>query len=223
MVLLKNGRALELEGAVRRAEAILVTWFLGKMTGHGIADVLFGDHSPEGHLPITFPLKGGQQPLYYNRFSSGRPCNWGSFYTNCYHDVPNEALYSFGHGLSYSRVEYGLVGLSGDMPWHGPMTVSLNVSNTGPTAVHELVQLYVHDQVAMKVRPVRELKAFKKLWLEVNETKEVVFQLRRQQLEFAPPAHGAKQVSVEPGDFLLWVANSSSTGRPTRFRLAPLI
>ena len=96
MVLLKNGRALELEGAVKSAEAILVTWFLGKMTGRGIADVLFGDHSPSGHLPITFPLKGGQQPLYYNRFSSGRPCNWGSHYTNCYHDTPNEALYSFG-------------------------------------------------------------------------------------------------------------------------------
>ena len=113
--------------------------------------------------------------------------------------------------------------LSGDMEWHRPMSVFCNVSNRGPRAVSELVQLYVHDLVALKVRPVRELKAFQRLWLEVNETKEVVFQLLRQQLEFTPPAHATKSVSVEPGDFLLWVANSSSTGMPTRFRLAPFI
>ena len=102
VVLLKNGRALALEGAVKNAEAIMVTWFLGKKTGHALADLLFGDYSPEGRLPVSFPVRSGQQPYYYNPASSGRPCvgdsppsSQGRAFKNCWREIANSALYPF--------------------------------------------------------------------------------------------------------------------------------
>lgn len=224
VVLLKNGRALELEGAVRNASAIMVTWFLGKMTGHAIADVLFGDYSPSGRLPISFPIKSGQQPLYYNHLSSGRPCIWGWGWNNCYRDAPGrEALFSFGHGLTYSIVEYGSPWLdSPSMPWDGELGIFCNISNRGQRAAHEVVQLYVHDMVASRVRPVKELKGFQKIWLQAQETQTVRFRLKREQLAFATPPHSDSTMlyMVEPGKFLLWVAPSSAAGEPIEFHLA---
>lgn len=107
VVLLKAQRALELRGAVRDAPAIMVAWFLGKMTGPALADVILGEFSPSGRLPVSFPIKGGQAPFHYNHMSSGRPCAWGSSFTNCWQDAPNRALYPFGHGLTYSQVPVG--------------------------------------------------------------------------------------------------------------------
>ena len=226
VVLLKNGRALELEGSVKRAEALVVTWFLGKMTGHSIADVLFGV-SPSGRLPITFPMKSGQQPLYYNHMSSGRPCVWGWGWRSCYRDASDQGLYPFGHGLTYSSIEYGIPMLSSaSIPWEGVLVVSCNVSNTGPRAAREVVQLYVHDQVASRVRPLRELKGFRKILLRPNQTRTVIFELSREKLSFTAPAHSHRHGAiVEPGKFLLWVAPSSSAGNPVSFELEapPLI
>eukprot|EP00913_Durusdinium_trenchii_P029479 g27632.t1 len=223
VVLLKNGRALELEGAVRNASAIMVTWFLGTL-GHAIADVLFGDYSPSGRLPISFPIKSGQQPLYYNHLSSGRPCIWGWGWNNCYRDAPGrEALFSFGHGLTYSIVEYGSPWLdSPSMPWDGELGIFCNISNRGQRAAHEVVQLYVHDMVASRVRPVKELKGFQKIWLQAQETQTVRFRLKREQLAFATPPHSDSTMlyMVEPGKFLLWVAPSSAAGEPIEFHLA---
>lgn len=223
VVLLKNGRALELGGAVLQADAIMVTWFLGKMTGHGIVDVLFGDFSPSGRLPITFPIKSGQQPLYYNRMSSGRPCVWGHGWNNCYRDAPNQALYPFGHGLTYSTIEYGSPVLgSQTMPWYGSLRNWCNVSNTGDRAVEEVIQLYVHDQVASRVRPLRELKDFKKVLIHPGTTHTVEFKLSRDVLGFTGAAHTKTHGlhTIEPGKFLVWVAPSAAAGKPLEFWLA---
>ena len=230
VVLLKNGRALELRGAVKDAEAIMVTWFLGKQTGNAIADVLFGDFSPSGRLPISFPRRGGQQPWFYNHMISGRPCKWGSPWTNCFLEVPNSALYPFGHGLTYAKVNYTVPRLSSFfLPWDGQLTITCNISNQGPRGAEEVVQLYIHDHVASRVRPVRELKGFKKISLEPGEIKEVTFTLARQNLLFATASHAKTEgkYTVEPGVFSLWVAPSSTEGQPVSFELvapdAPLI
>ena len=222
VVLLKNGRALELRGAVKDAGAIMVTWFLGKQTGHAIADVLFGDYSPSGRLPISFPIGSGQQPWYYNHMSSGRPCKWGSSWTKCFLDVPDLALYPFGHGLTYAKVNYSTPRVSqSSLPWNGNLSISCNISNIGHRAAEEVVQLYVHDQVASRVRPVRELKGFRKMILEPGETQQVEFTLSRKDLLFAAPAHSRHRetYTVEAGFFSVWVAPSSTEGLPVLFEL----
>ncbi len=113
VVLLRNGRALALRGAVRDAQAILVTWFLGTQTGTAVTDVLFGDYNPSGRLPVSFPYTTGQQPYFYNHSRTGRPeLPTISEFKARWREVPNAPLYSFGHGLSYTRFAYSAPQLS---------------------------------------------------------------------------------------------------------------
>jgi hypothetical protein len=140
VVILKNGRALALEGAVANAQAILVTWFLGTETGNAIADVLFGAYSPSGRLPVSFPRSPGQQPFYYSRKSGGRPNPPGPLaeYKTHYRNIPHSALYPFGHGLTYGRIEYGPLSLSAPkLASNGEITVSTRVTNRGRRAAEE--------------------------------------------------------------------------------------
>ena len=137
VVLLRNGRALALQGAVRNASAILVTWFLGSETGPAVADVLFGTSNPSGRLPVSFPIDSGQEPFYYNHRSTGRPYMHGgdAAFKARYREVPNEPLYPFGYGLSYSSFAYGPVKLSSaTVPWNGSITVSARITNTSTRA-----------------------------------------------------------------------------------------
>jgi beta-glucosidase len=219
VVLLTTGRALALQGSVRRAEAILVTWFLGSEMGNGIADVLFGDYSPSGRLPVSFPQDSGQEPFYYNHRRTGRPYTEGEKpdFTARYREVSNTALYAFGHGLTYSKLEYSDTKLSAaQLPWEGKLTVSARVTNSGGRAVEEVVQLYIHDRVASITRPVRELKGFRKVQLGPGQSADVSFEITRRDLEFV----GAEmQWIAEPGDFDVWIAPSSVAGTPARFAL----
>ena len=221
VVLLWTGRALALHGAVRDANALLVTWFLGSETGSGIADVLFGDYSPSGRLPVSFPHDSGQQPFFYNHRRTGRPYREGDKpdFTARYREVSNTALYPFGYGLTYSTVDYSDTKLASQtLAWDGKLIASARVTNTGSRAVEEVVQLYVHDRVASLTRPVRELKGFRKLHLAPGQSVEVTFELTRRDLEFV----GADlQWIVEPGEFDVWVAPSSTAGVPARFELSP--
>lgn len=219
VVLLTTGRALALEGAVRKADAILVTWFLGSEMGNGIADVLLGDYSPSGRLPVSFPQDSGQQPFYYNHRRTGRPYTEGDKpdFTARYREVSNTALYPFGHGLTYSKLEYSETKLSAkQLPWDGKLTVSARITNTGTRAVEEVVQLYVHDRVASLTRPVRELKGFRKMQLAPGQGVDVSFAITRRDLEFVGPE---MQWIAEPGDFDVWIAPSSTTGRSATFAL----
>jgi beta-glucosidase len=219
VVLLRNGRALALHGAVRDSNAILVTWFLGTETGNAVADVLFGDYNPSARLPVSFPIESGQQPLYYNRKSTGRPYIHGqdAAFKARYREAPNEALYAFGHGLSYSAFEYGPVKLSAPtLAWDGSITVSARIRNTSARAGEEVTQLYVRDRVASVTRPVRELKAFEKVALGGGESAQVTFTLTRKDLEFV--GRNLEWVA-EPGAFDVWVAPSSAAGVPASFQL----
>jgi len=219
VVLLRNGRALALQGAVRSADAILVTWFLGSEMGNGIADVLFGDYNPAARLPVSFPLESGQQPYYYNHKPTGRPYVRGEAreFKARYREAANEALYPFGHGLSYSKFSYAPVELSSEkMSWDGSINVSTQITNTSSRAGEEVAQLYIRDRVASLTRPVRELKGFKKIKLEGGQSVEVNFTLTRADLEFV----GADlEWIAEPGTFDVWIAPSSAQGASKTFEL----
>lgn len=210
VVALKNGRALALTGAVAGAEAILVTWFLGTETGHAIADVLYGKHSPAGRLPVSFPREAGQAPYYYNHKRTGRPNPAGDKlqeYKTHYRSIPNSALYPFGHGLTYGEISYGALKLSDTkLTATGTLDVRASVSNRGRYSAEEVVQLYIHDRVASVTRPVQELKAYQRLVLRPGETKEVHFTIRQSDLAFVGVNN---RWTVEPGAFDLWVAPSA--------------
>ncbi|XQA62419.1 glycoside hydrolase family 3 N-terminal domain-containing protein [Xanthomonas sacchari] len=220
VVLLRNGRALALQGAVRDAAAIAVTWYLGTQTGPAVADVLFGDYNPSARLPVSFPLDAGQQPYFYNHPRTGRPeLPTMSEFKSRWREVPNAPLYPFGHGIGYTQFAYGTPQLDlTQVGWDDTLTVTTRIDNVGEREGEEVVQLYIHDRVASRVRPVRELKAFRKVRLAAGEGMEVRFTLDRHALAFTGRDG---QCAAEPGMFDLWVCASSASGEPVAFELLP--
>ncbi|MDE2562025.1 MAG: glycoside hydrolase family 3 C-terminal domain-containing protein [Sphingomonadales bacterium] len=211
VVLLKNGRGLALQGAVRDAAAILVTWQLGTESGNAIADVIYGAHGPSGRLPISFPFDSGQEPYHYDHKSTGRPNPPGPLqpYKAHYRGIPNAALYPFGHGLTYGNIAYSALDLgTGKLAWSGEITISATITNTGSRPAEEVAQLYIHDVVASVTRPVRQLKAFRKVALAPGQSETVRFTLRRDSLQFIGLD---MKPTVEPGEFRVWIAPSAQS------------
>jgi beta-glucosidase len=221
-VLLRNGRALALKGALRDARAILVTWFLGTQTGPAISDVLFGAASPSGRLPVSFPQTAGQVPYYYSHKRTGRPQladDPGRFYKARYLDATNAALFPFGWGLTYSSFRYEAVEVRQPrMPWNGRVDIRATITNSGKREAEEVVQLYIRNRSASVTRPVRELKGFRKVKLAPGESTEVDFVLRRDDLMFV--GQGLRP-TVEPGQFDVWIAPSAVGGVQSSFTLMP--
>jgi len=215
VVLLRHGRALALHGAVRDAPAIVATWFLGSESGNAIADVLFGDVNPSAKLSAGFPNESGQEPYFYNHKNTGRPApDTGSQeYKSRYRETKNEALYPFGHGLSYTSFAVSNVVVPARMT--DTLSVTATVTNTGAQAGDEVVQLYIHDRVASRTRPVRELKGFARVSLAPGASKRVTLTLKREDLRF----WGDGDWVVEPGMFDLWIATSSIDGDKQSFEL----
>ncbi|TXS92187.1 beta-glucosidase [Parahaliea maris] len=220
VVVLRNGRALALDGAVRDAQAILVGWFLGTETGPALADLIFGKVSPSGRLPMTFPLASGQQPFYYARESSGRPPQGDSTtkFTSHFLDIPQVPLYAFGHGLGYAEVEYGPTQCNAsNLNLAGSLDVSATITNQSRRwSAEEVVQLYIHDRVASLVQPVRKMVDFKKIKLAPGKSETVTFTLTAANLSFLKRD---LQPTVEPGEFDVWIAPSAEKGTPTTFNL----
>ena len=221
VVLLRNGRALALGGGVRRADAILVTWFLGSQTGQAIADVLYGDANPSGRLPVSFPQMPGQVPYYYSHKRTGRPLLADApaqMYRARYLDTTNDALYPFGYGIGYARIRYDTLALeSARMPWDGPLRVRARITNTGAREAEEVVQLYIGARSASVTRPVRELKGFRKVRVGPGQSRDVDFTLTRADLMFIGQD---LKPTVEPGTFDLWVGPSATQGLRSSFVLA---
>jgi beta-glucosidase len=211
VVVLKHGRALALEGAVANARAILATWFLGTETGNAIADVLFGAYSPSGRLPASFPLRSGQEPYYYAHKPTGRPNPPGPLqpYKAHFRGIPNAALFPFGHGLTYGRIEYsGFRQSAATLPMNGTIEIAATITNRGARAAEEVAQLYIHDRVASITQPVRELKAFRKIALGPGQSEVVRFTLRSTDLQFIGPDG---RWIAQPGTFEVWIAPSAES------------
>jgi beta-glucosidase len=219
VLVLMNGRPLDLTWAKANADAILETWFSGTEGGHAIADVLFGDHNPSGKLPISFPRSVGQIPTYYNHLRVGRPYVEGKpgNYTSQYFEEPNGPLYPFGYGLSYTRFELSEVRLSSPtMPREGELEASVTLKNVGQRDGATVVQLYIRDEVASVIRPVKELKAFRKVALKAGEAREIRFKLDANDLKFVNAQ--LKRVA-EPGEFQVQIGLDSQHVKQGRFTL----
>ena len=221
VLLVFNGRPLDLSWENEKVPAILNVWFGGTETGHAIADVLFGDVNPSGKLSATFPQNVGQVPIYYSHKNTGRPMangEWFKKFTSNYLDVTNEPLYPVGFGLSYTTFDISAPKLDKTtMSVDGSITVSVTVKNTGNRDGAEVVQLYLRDMVGSITRPVKELKGFQKVMLKAGETKEVSFSITNESLKF----YNANLDFVsESGDFKVFVGNSSSNLKEANFTLS---
>ncbi|HEY4618525.1 MAG TPA: glycoside hydrolase family 3 C-terminal domain-containing protein, partial [Flavobacterium sp.] len=210
IVLINAGRPLIFNWTADNVPAVVYTWWLGSEAGNAIADVLFGDYNPSGKLPMTFPREVGQIPIYYNHFNTGRPYSDedNTNYTSAYIDLKNSPKFPFGYGLSYTNFTYSDLKLSKNkMKNTETIAVSVNITNTGKYAGDEVVQLYLRDKVGSVVRPVKELKGFEKIHLNVGETKTVTFVIDNQLISF----YNAKlEFGSEPGEFDLMVGSSSA-------------
>lgn len=215
-----NGRPLDLHGVADRAHAVLEAWFPGSESGHAIADLLYGDVQPSGRLSMSFPYAAGQIPVYYNHFNTGRPKGAPDAqirYVSQYLDMPNEPLFPFGFGLSYTTFEYGEPELSTTvMTPKQPLTIKVKVTNTGSAAAEETVQLYIRDIAGDVVRPVKELKGFRKILLQPGETQEVAFDINEAQLRYH---HSDLTYSSDAGEFIAFVGPNSRDTAGVRFIL----
>ena len=210
VLVLMNGRPLNLSEEVNLVDSILEIWFPGTMGGAGVADVLFGACNPSGKLTMTFPRNVGQVPIYYNMKNTGRPIpehNPKEDYKSNYIDVPNSPLFPFGHGLSYTSFKYSELELSSNtLSFSNSITASVTITNSGTMDGHEIVQLYIHDKVGSLTRPVKELKGFQKLFLKKGESKKVSFTISSDDLKFY---NNNNQYIAEPGEFEIAIAPSS--------------
>jgi Glycosyl hydrolase family 3 C terminal domain. len=186
VVVLANGRPVEMPWLAENAPAILETWMLGVEAGPAIADVVFGKYSPGGKLPAAFPRTTGTVPFYYAAYPTGRPADPDlSKDTARYMDQPITPLYPFGHGLSYTQFEYSNLRIDRErIAADGEVTVSVTVRNVGAVTGDEVVQLYVRDPIASVARPVKELRGFKRVTLAAGEAARVSFRLAARQLAF---------------------------------------
>lgn len=217
VVVLFNGRPLDLREISRTAKAVLEVWFPGTEGGHAIIDTLTGKVNPSGKLPMSFPYCVGQVPVYYNEYATGRPNIPGIVdrFRSKYIDIPNEPLYPFGYGLSYTKFEISTVRLSDTVVTDGKaLTASVTVKNTGAAAGIQTVQLYLRDVAASVVRPVKELKGFQKISLQPGEEKEISFVIEEPMLRFLR-ADGT--VGSEEGSFHLWIGDSSAAENRAEF------
>ena len=210
-----TGRATVMDWEVENIPTILNVWFGGSEAADAICDVVFGDVAPSGKLTVTMPRSVGQIPIYYNHLNTGRPNpKWFTKFTTNYLDVPNDPLFPFGYGLSYTTFEYSPMTLSSDaMTTSGKITASVNVTNTGAVEGTEVVQFYIRDMVGSIARPVQELKGFERISLKPGESRTVTFTIDAELLKFY---NKDLEYVCEPGQFEAMIGpNSRDVQRKT--------
>ncbi len=226
------GRPLVITEEAEISDAVLYSFHPGTMGGPAIADILFGKVNPSGKTPVTFPRMLGQIPVYYAQNQTGRPANAeemlieeipveaGQTSVGCrsfYLDAGTSPLFPFGYGLSYTSFEYSGLDLpAGSIPRDGELTFSVNLKNAGKHDGTEIVQVYVQDKAGSVTRPVKELKAFQRIFLKKGESRRVSFSVPVSELAFW--GYDMKY-GVDPGDFTLWVGTSSANGLSADFNV----
>jgi beta-glucosidase len=220
IAVLFNGRPLDLHGVYDVVDALFEAWFPGTEGGSAIADLIFGDKNPSAKLSMSFPYSIGQIPIYYNHFRTGRPKNVFNAeekYVSKYLDIPNEPIFPFGFGLSYSTFSYKNAKLSnGTMTDEMPLIISVEVTNEGDVTGEEIVQLYIQDVVGEVVRPVKELKGFEKVMLQPGVTRTVSFTITEEQLRYH---HSDLHYKSDPGAFVAYIGSNSQDVQSIPFQL----
>lgn len=219
VMVLYNGRPMTLKWESENIPSILDVWFGGTEGGNAVADVLFGDVNPSGKLTTSFPVHVGQIPVYHSMLNTGRPYNNEEFskFKSNYLDIPNEPLYPFGYGLSYTSFNYSNIKLSaGAMLTTGSITASVTVTNNGKVAGAEVVQLYIRDVVGSIARPMKELKGFKKINLAPGASQVVTFTITANDLKFYD---SNLNFVAEPGEFKVFIGGNSRDVKEAGFSL----
>ena len=200
IVLLNAGSAIDISDWEEEADAILDVWYPGDEGGRAVAEVLYGIVNPAGRLPFSWPASEGQLPLVYNHKPTGR----GDDYV----DMSGMPRFPFGYGLSYSNFEYSGLGFpKGSVAIGDSVRISCTIKNNGPYDGDEVVQLYLHDELASLVRPVKELKGFQRIFLKAGESRTITFTLPPSAFSF-PGNHS--EILTEPGDFRIMIGASST-------------
>ena len=218
VLVLMNGRPLNLTWADENIPAILETWHLGSQSGNAIAEVLYGDYNPSGKLTMSFPRNVGQAPIYYNYKKTGRPGASSAEVTrSTYADVENSPLYPFGYGLSYTDFNYSELKLSGtNMGKESSLLATIKITNTGKVKGKEVVQMYIQDHFGSLARPVKELKGFELIELNPGETKEVIFKIDNSSLIYYT---ANDKWESEIGKFSVFVGTNSDVQNNQSFML----
>jgi beta-glucosidase len=236
VLLVFSGRPLVLTWASEHIPAIMEVWFPGTEAGSAIANVLYGDVVPTGKLPMSFPRSVGQEPLYYNHFATGRPAAGidqtppttpQARFVSRYLDVPNDPLFPFGFGLSYSKFSYSDVHVSrADIPLREAqnskasklISATAIVRNDGERAATEIVQCYVRNLGASLEQPVRSLRGFARVSLNPAESKKISFDLGFPELSFV---NSEAQQVMEPTHYTIWIGGSSLATEHADFGVTP--
>jgi beta-glucosidase len=218
VVVLVNGRPLDISWASEHAASILEAWYPGVEGGNAIADILFGDANPAGHLPVSWPRNSGQLPLYYNHNLTQSPETAPDFKSR-YWDLPSTPLYPFGYGLSYTNFSYDNLHLSAkEASINGvKIEVTVDVTNTGSRAGDAVVQLYIHQRAGSASRPVRQLEGFERVALDAGAKTTIRFVLGKDELKFWSPAE--KKWVIEPEQFDVWAGGDSTAQLHDEFHL----
>ena len=204
-----SGPPLSIGNLVDKVPAVMQCWYLGQEGGYAIVDALFGDVNPSGKLPITFPRTVGNIPVYYNyKPSARRGYNLG---------FAVSPLFAFGHGLSYTSFAYSNLKLSSSsIKKNANVTVTVDVKNTGSRKGAEVVQMYIRDDYSSVTRPVKELKGFKKVWLDPGQLQSVSFTISPELLSFYDK--NMKWI-VEPGDFTIMIGTASDETQSVKLKI----
>jgi beta-glucosidase len=213
VLVLENGRPLDIRWAAAHVPAILEAWYPGTEGGNAVADVLFGDVNPGGKLPVSWPRTAGQEPLYYNHNLTHEPEDRPNF-TSRYWDISSKPLYPFGYGLSYSTFKFANLRLGKDRVKADQTTeAQVDVTNTSAVAGDVVAQIYIHQRAGSASRPVRQLKGFRRIALQPGETQTLRFPLGKDELNFWSPQ--TKAWVVEPGTFDVWAGEDSTASLHT--------
>lgn len=219
VALISSGRPLILTNVLDECDAILQCWIPGTETGNAVASVISGAYNPSAKTVISFPYAIGQIPVYYNHFNTSRPGinNQGGPWESRYNDIPNAPLFPFGFGLSYTSFTYSKLQLKDTViKANQPLNVSVSVKNTGEYDGEEIVQLYIHDRFSSIIRPVKELKGFKKIFLKKGEEKTIQFTLKKDDLGYRN-AEGALFLESGMMDVMLGGNSRDVTGATFRY------